>query len=123
MKYFSMRRLLLSCLWALFESRFWIIFPISSAEKKTVDRRLSLISLKLAGRELFLGIREHCLEKKELKNLAFSQNQLGNNFRKTVGVQIIFSYYLRKLLIETNIVYNFSGYLLAYFLFYDNIFL
>ena len=40
---FSMRILKSSCPYALFESRYWIIFLISLAENVTVDRRLSVI--------------------------------------------------------------------------------
>ena len=39
----SMGILKLSCPWALFESRFRIIFPISLAENVPVVRRLSVI--------------------------------------------------------------------------------
>ena len=39
----STRVLMLSCSRALFESKFWMIFPKSLAENVTVDRRLSVI--------------------------------------------------------------------------------
>ena len=47
-----------------------MIFPIYLAENVTVDRHLSVIWPTSAGRELLLGIREHCLEKKILKSSA-----------------------------------------------------
>ena len=62
-----MQILMLSCPWALFEVRFWIIFPIPFAENVTVDRHLLVIKLTSAGREQLLGIKEHCLEKKKNK--------------------------------------------------------
>ena len=68
---FSMRILMLSCSWALFKSRFWMNFPISLSENVTVEWRLSVISLISAGRELLLGIREHCLEKKKTAKFDF----------------------------------------------------
>ena len=40
---FSIRILMLPCRWPLIESRFWMTFPISSAENVTVDRPLSVI--------------------------------------------------------------------------------
>ena len=69
---FNMRILLLSCQWALFEWRFWTIFQIASAQNVAVDKRLSVIKLTPAGRELLLGIGKHCLEKKKLKSSFFS---------------------------------------------------
>ena len=45
--------------------------PISLAENVTVDRRLSVLYLKSAGKGLLLGIREHCLEKKKIKKFGF----------------------------------------------------
>ena len=69
---FNMRILTLSCSWALWWSRSWIIFPISFAENVTEDNRLSVRKLRLVGSLLWLAKREHCLEKKELKSSAFS---------------------------------------------------
>ena len=69
---FNMQILLLSCQWALFEWRFWTIFQIALAQNVAVDKRLSVIKLTPAGRELLLGIGKHCLEKKKLKSSFFS---------------------------------------------------
>ena len=55
-------------------------FPISLAENVTVDRCLSVIQLTSAGRELLLGRREHCLEKKILKSCAFSLKSVMKRF-------------------------------------------
>ena len=77
---FSMRILMLSCQQALFESRFWMIFPISLTENVTVVRCFSVIQLTSAGRKLLLGIREYCLEKKNLKSSAFSLKSVIRRF-------------------------------------------
>ena len=91
---------MLLCPWALFESRFWMIFLISLTENVTGDRRLLIIYLISAGRELLLGIREHCLEKKKKKNSAFSLKSVI----KTIFVKQWGCYCLRKSLKETDIL-------------------
>ena len=69
---FNIRKLILSCPWALLWSIPWIIFPISSAENVTEDNRLLVWKLRLVGSLLWLAKREHCLEKKQLKSSPFS---------------------------------------------------
>ena len=46
-------------------------FSISSAENVTVDSSLPVTQLTSAERELLLGIRDHCLEKKEKEKFRF----------------------------------------------------
>ena len=77
---FKMQILTLSCLWALWWSRSWIIFPISFAENVTGDNRLSVRKLQLVGSLLWLAKREHCLEKKELEISAFSLKSVIKHF-------------------------------------------
>ena len=76
--------LMFSYLCVLFESKFWMIFPISSTENVTIDNRLLVIYLTLVGRKLSLEIREDCLEKKKLKSPGFLWNLLWSGFYKTI---------------------------------------
>ena len=76
--------LMFSYLCVLFESKFWMIFPISSTENVTIDNRLSVIYLTLVGRKLLLEIREDCLKKKKLKSPGFLWNLLWSGFYKTI---------------------------------------
>ena len=77
-----------------------MIFPTSLTENVTVDRHLSVVTS--AGRELLLGIREHCLEKKILKSWAFSLKSVMKWFSWNSGG--IIGVFLRTFLIETNIL-------------------
>ena len=55
------------------------------AENITVDRRLSVIQLTSGGRELILGIMEHCLEKKKLKSSTFFVKSVMKRFPQNSG--------------------------------------
>ena len=58
------------------------------------DRDLSVLGCRKNGISLPLSIIEHCLEKKELNNSAFSLKLVTNLFsRKIGGIQGIFYYY------------------------------
>ena len=81
LRIFSMQMLILPFPWALFESRFRMIFPISLDANVTVDRRLS-------------GIKEHCLKMKKLKSLAFSLKSVLKRFSLNsegiIGTSLLF---------------------------------
>ena len=76
----NMCTLMLLWPWALLGLKFWIILPIFSCEKLTVDRRLLVLKVKLVGSSLSFLIREHCLVKKELKSSAFSLKSVKKQF-------------------------------------------
>ena len=73
------RILIISCTWALFGSRFLIIFRISSAEKVIADRDLHVFFfLRVAGKSLLFVTIEHWPANKLLKILAFSLKSVAN---------------------------------------------
>ena len=90
----SMRMLIILCPWALFESKFCIIFSVSFSVNVIFDRDLSVLGCRKNGISLPLSIIEHCLEKKELNNSAFSLKLVTNLFSRKIGeIQGIFYYY------------------------------
>ena len=87
----SMRMLIMSCPWALFESKFCITFSISFSVNVIFDKDLSVLGCRKEGISLPLSMIEHCLAKKELNNSAFSLKFVTNLFScKIVGIQGIF---------------------------------
>ena len=85
------RILIISFPWALFGSRFLIIFRISSVEKSIVDRDSCLFLVRVTGNSLFLLTIEHWLAKKLLKILAFSLKSATNlSWCSSGGMQGIF---------------------------------
>ena len=87
----SMRILIISSPWTLFESSLLIMFLISSTEKSIFAGYFSLIKGKSDGNVLPLAINEHCFAKKELKVLLFSLKSVINLLSwKSGGIQGIF---------------------------------
>ena len=85
------RILIISCPWALFGSRFLIIFRISSVEKSIVDRDSCVFLVRVTGSSLLLLTIEHWLAKKLLKILAFSLKSVTNlSWCSSGGMQGIF---------------------------------
>ena len=81
----------MSCPWALFGSRFLIIFRISFVEKSIVDRDSCLFLVRVTGSSLFLLTIEYWLAKKLLKILAFSLKSVTNlSWCSSGGMQGIF---------------------------------
>ena len=68
----SMRILIISPLWALFESSFLIMSLISSIGKSTYESDLFVIKGKSDSNILSFSINEHCLAKKKFKISFFS---------------------------------------------------
>ena len=63
---FNIRMLILSWPCAFSESKFWIIFRMSSLEKVILDKNLSVLSKRSDNRLLLLLITVHCLAKNDL---------------------------------------------------------
>ena len=88
---FNNRILIILWPWALFGSRFQIIFKISYAENSTVESDCRVFLLRTEGSLQLLLKREHCLVKKSLKSSAFSLKFMTNlPLCNTGGVQGIF---------------------------------
>ena len=88
---FIIRIMILTWPWALFESKFCIIFSISLSEKVRVSKQFSVVKWRLRGSSLLLLIKEHCLAKKELKNSAIFLNSVRYSFQwKRGGMSGIF---------------------------------
>ena len=66
--------------WALFELRLTISFSILSAVKLIVCNLLSVTYLGFVGSLLQFFIKEHWLDKKELKSSAFSLKSVNKRF-------------------------------------------
>ena len=73
----SMRILIISSPWALFESSL-LMFLISSTEKSTSESDFSVIKGKSDGNVLPLSINEHCFAKKEFNISLFSLKSVIN---------------------------------------------
>ena len=90
----SMLMLIMSCPWALVESKLCITFSISFSVNGMFDKDLSSLECRKEGISLPLSMIEHCLAKKELNNLAFSLKFVTNLFSWNIdGIQGIFYYY------------------------------
>ena len=81
----------MSCPWALFESKFCIIFSISFSVNVIFDKDLSVLGCRKEGISLPLSMIEHCLAKKELNSSAFSLKFVTKLFSRRIGgIQGIF---------------------------------
>ena len=80
-----MRILIMSCPWALFESKFCITFSISFSVIVIFDKDLSVLGYREEGISLLLFMIEHCLAKKELKSSVFSLKFVTNLFAGKIG--------------------------------------
>ena len=88
---FVMWILILSWPWALFGSKFCIIFSISLLEKCKVFKRFSVVQWRLEGSSLLLLSKEHCFAKKELESSAFFLKSVTYSFPwKRGGMRAIF---------------------------------
>ena len=97
----SMRILIISSPWALFESSL-LMFLISSTEKSTSESDFSVIKGKSDGNVLPLSINEHCLAKKELKISLVSLKSVINYYREKVVLYREFFYHLKGSLLKFN---------------------
>ena len=87
----SMRILIISLPWSLFESSLLIMFLISSTKKSTSEDDFFGIKGKSDGIVLLLSINKHCFAKKELKISLFSLKSVINLLSwKSGGIQGIF---------------------------------
>ena len=87
----SMRILIISSPWTLFESSLLIMFLISSNQKSTLESDFYVINGKSGSNALWFAVNEHCFEKKELKVLLFSFKSVIKLLSwKSGGIQGIF---------------------------------
>ena len=92
----SMRILVISSPWALFESSLLIMFMISSTEKAPSESDFSVIKGKSDGNVFLLSINKHCFAKKEWKISLFSVKSVVNLLSwKSCGIQEIFQSFKR----------------------------
>ena len=75
-----MRMLIMSCPGDLLQSKFCITFSISFSVNVIFVKNLSVLGCRKEGISLPLSMIEHCLAKKELKNLAFFFKFVTNLF-------------------------------------------
>ena len=80
-----MRVLIMSCPYALFESKLCITFSISFSVNVIFDKNLSVLGCRKEEISLPLSLIEHCLAKKELNNSAFSLKFVTNLFSGKIG--------------------------------------
>ena len=73
---FNIRILIISWLWALFESSFPIIWRMSLLEKLHLNNEFSVGKVNCDGNTLLLRMREHCLAKKVKISLFFKINDM-----------------------------------------------
>ena len=74
------RILILSWPWALFGSKFYLIFSISLSEKFTVSKGFSVVKWRLRGSSILSLIKEHCFAMKELKSSDFFLKSVACSF-------------------------------------------
>ena len=125
---FNIGMLILSCPWALFGLRFWIIFNMSIFTKFTVDKRLLVRKWSRGGSLLSFLIKQHCFAKKELKSSVFSLRSLTNllwwnNGGLTGNLRLFKKIFNRAqyALVHFWIVFNFCDNLKKYFCFESSI--
>ena len=76
----SMRILIMPCPCPSFESELCITFSTSFSVNVMFDKDLSVLGCRKEGISLPLSMIEHCLVKKELKNLVFFLKFVTNLF-------------------------------------------
>ena len=101
----SMRVLIMSCPYALFESKLCITFSISFSVNVIFDKHLSVLGCRKEGMSLLLSMIEHCLAKKEWNNLAFSLKFVRNLLKNWCNTG--YFYYYGKTLVLTNMFWDF----------------
>ena len=76
----SMRMLIISCPYALLESKRCITFPLSFLLNVIFDKDLSVLGCRKEAISLPLSVIDYCLAKTELNNSAFSLKFVSNLF-------------------------------------------
>ena len=101
----SMRILIISSPWTLFESSLLMLL-ISSIEKSTYETDLSIIKEKSDSNVLPLSFNEHCFVKKELRFHSFLWSQPQIFYLEKVVEYRVFFYHLKYSLIEFNNIWD-----------------
>ena len=101
----SIRILIISSTWTLFESSLLMLL-ISSIEKSTYEKDLSIIKEKSDSNVLPLSFNEHCFVKKELRFRSFLWSQTQIFYLEKVVEYRVFFYHLKESLVEFNNIWD-----------------